>query len=165
MGVNKGPCGCQFQILLQLRSNQLGCVFTKGQDDHTTSPCLHTPAERCLGFIFNNTKTDFTVVILHVPSVQNWFRLNPTCGFPQKKKLKKLFLLVFSVFCTYQYSFLAIKQIYFTKTYIPMIYTLVFIYVQLYCQKLFLIKSFKLVPKEGKNNKICEKFMTKVCHP
>ena len=48
------------------------------------SICLtpHTPAKRCLGFILNNTKTDFTVVILHVPSVQNWFRLNPTCGFP-----------------------------------------------------------------------------------
>ena len=41
-----------------------------------------TPTERCLGFILNNTKTDFTVLILHVHSIQNWFRLNPTCGFP-----------------------------------------------------------------------------------
>ena len=39
---------------------------------------IHTPTERCLGFILNNTKMDFTVVILHVPNVQNGFRLNPT---------------------------------------------------------------------------------------
>ena len=48
----------------------------------TTSIIGHTPPERCLGFLLNNTKMDFTVLILHVHSIQNWFRLNPTCGFP-----------------------------------------------------------------------------------
>ena len=62
-----------------------------------------------LGFISNNTITDFIVVILHVPSVQNWFRLNPTCGFPQKKKLKTLFYFPSQPSAHVKIAFLAIK--------------------------------------------------------
>ena len=36
---------------------------------------------------FNITKTDFTVVILHVPSVQNWFWLN-VCIYKGDKQPK-----------------------------------------------------------------------------
>ena len=44
-------------------------------------PGVFTPLPNdCLGFFLNNTKTDFTVLILHVHSIQNWFWLNPTCG-------------------------------------------------------------------------------------